>query len=447
MIQTCKVKDRCGACNTIGTEYKDTLVAKKKFVQDLYPKYQVDDCLGMENPYNYRHKVYASFASDKKGMVYAGMYAQYSHKVVSSKNCRIQSTIANRIIETMCKLATKMKIEAYNEDRGWGSLRHAYIRVSSKTNKVLLTIVIGSRELPGSKKFVKGILDAHPEIETVLLNWNDKKTSMILGDKEKVLFGKGYIMDEIDGMQFRIGSKSFYQVNPVQTELLYKTAIDLAKIQKEEEVFDACCGIGTISLLTARLAKEVVGVEINADAIRDAKMNAKLNGIENIQFFADDATNFITRLIDAPNVVFLDPPRSGMSQDFMNALKNQGASRIVYISCNPVTQARDIKNLTCAGYVVERIVPVDLFPFTDHVESIVLLVKNGTPNLNLDYKPSKNTKKQSHSKPVQKAKETNKKYPSKSAKRNNHAKRNPKEQKRVSSNSYKNKQHRANKAK
>lgn len=396
MIKTCKVKDRCGACKSVGRPYEETLLEKTEMVKQLYPKYLVEDCVGMKDPYNYRNKVYATFASDKKGMVYAGMYQQYSHKVVSSKNCKIQNTIANRIVETMCKLASEMKLEAYNEDRGWGVLRHAYIRVSQKTGKVLLTIVIAKNDLPGSKRFLSGILAAHPEIETIILNWNKENTSMILGDKERVMYGKGYITDEIDGLTFRIGSRSFYQVNPVQTEILYKTAIKLADLNKNDEVFDACCGIGTISLLTARKVHDVVGVEINEDAIRDAKMNAKLNNIQNVQFFAEDATSFIDRLLDVPSVVFLDPPRSGMSREFMDSLSKMGPKKVVYISCNPETQARDIKNLTCGGYAVEKIVPVDMFPFTEHVETIVLLVKNGTPNLNKDYKPVKSYNKKNY---------------------------------------------------
>jgi 23S rRNA (uracil1939-C5)-methyltransferase len=244
--------------------------------------------------------------------------------------------------------------------------------VSYASGDVLLVVVIGSRELPGSKHFVSEITKAHPEIRTIVLNYNHEQTSMILGKRDKVLFGRGYITDRIGDITFRISSRSFYQVNPRQTEVLYKTALDLADIREGETVLDACCGIGTISLLAAGRAEHVTGVEISPEAIRDAKSNAVNNGIENISFYATDISEFLRRINRDFDVVILDPPRSGMGEDAMKAIRNMMPDRIVYVSCNPVTQAEDLRTLKDI-YNIRKIIPVDMFPFTKHIETVCLL--------------------------------------------------------------------------
>ena len=378
MKQVCRVRKQCGGCRYMGTAYVEQLNQKRKYVQSLFPKKEVDMVIGMEDPFHYRNKVYAAFGYDRNQKLIAGMYEENSHDLVFEKNCLIQNETANRIVASLCDIAQKMKIEPYNEDTGWGVLRHAYLRVSHETGKVLLVIVIGSRELPGSKHLVQELVKANPEIETIVLNKNSKETSMVLGDWERVLYGPGFITDTIGGLQFRISSRSFYQVNPVQTEKLYAKAIEMAQINKTTTVLDACCGIGTISLLAAKRAKEVVGVEINEAAIKDAEFNAKKNNIQNVQFFCDDAENFLDRLLDKPDIVLLDPPRAGVGKRFMQSLAKMGPKRIVYISCNPKTQAEDVKEAMHNGYAVKQIVPVDLFPFTNHVETVVLLSKMNT---------------------------------------------------------------------
>ncbi|MDY2781553.1 MAG: 23S rRNA (uracil(1939)-C(5))-methyltransferase RlmD, partial [Bulleidia sp.] len=221
--------------------------------------------------------------------------------------------------------------------------------------------------------FVKELLEKEPRISSIVLNYNRKDTSLILGDTDKVLYGPGYITDTIHDIEFRISPKSFYQINPVQTEKLYSIAIELANLKKTDNVLDACCGIGTISLCAAKSVNSVTGVEISKDAIKDAIYNAKKNHINNAYFYTDDAGEFIDSLIDKPDVVFLDPPRSGMSKQAIDALIRLKTSRIVYISCNPETQARDVKQLVKEGYRISKIVPVDLFPYTKHVETVVLL--------------------------------------------------------------------------
>ena len=375
-MKYCPVSKKCGGCAYIDVPYEEQLKMKREEMRKIFRTKAVEPVLGMKDPYHYRHKIYASFARDKKtNRIYAGMYEENSHRKVPSEMCLIQHTLANEILTTICKLAESMRIETYDEDSGRGTLRHAYIRISKATNDVLLDVVIGSKGLPSSKNFVNALIKKFPQIKTIILNFNRSRTSMILGKDERVLYGPGYITDRIGGLEFRISSKSFYQVNPEQTEVLYRTALSLAKIKDTDVVLDACCGIGTISLLAAQTAKHVIGVEINPQAIRDAKNNAKHNKLLNTEFYAADAAEYIQRMNIKPDVVILDPPRSGMTLPFMHKLAQLSPDRVVYISCNPYTQVTDIEPLKKVGYQIKKIVPVDLFGFTPHVENIVLLTK------------------------------------------------------------------------
>lgn len=394
--KTCYAYKNCGGCQYMGTAYLETLFEKRKYVQSLFPNEEVSFVIGMDDPYHYRNKVYATFGYDMNGNFIAGMYGENSHELVFTPDCLIQNETANHIISSIVSIATKMKIEPYNEDENTGCLRHAYIRVSAMSGKALVVLVIGSKELPGSKQFVKELLRQNPEISSVVINWNHKDTSMILGERERVVYGTGFIEDSIGGIQFRISSKSFYQVNPIQTEKLYAKAIELAHITKEDTVLDTCCGIGTISLFAAKHAKEVVGVEINESSIKDAVFNAKKNHIDNAFFYCDDAKNFLERLLDTPDVVIMDPPRSGLGYHFMTTLSKMGPKKIVYISCNPQTQAEDISYLR--NYKINEIIPVDLFPFTKHIESICVLTKTKSPtkqNYRQDKKPYKTNNEKS----------------------------------------------------
>ena len=376
-MKYCPSAKKCGGCRNIHEQYENSLAFKQDKVNKLYAGKKVERIIGMEDPYHYRHKIYASFSQTRDGRIIAGMYEENTHRLIDSRMCLIQHARANAILQTICTVATDMKLEAYDEDRGTGTLRHAYLRVSHANQEVLVVIVIGSKDLPGSRSFVQKIVSAHPEIRTVILNWNRENTSMILGPKDKVLYGKGYIEDEIDGMVFRISAHTFYQVNPVQTEVMYSTALQYAQLKKTDTVLDMCCGIGTISLLAARKARYVLGVEVNPKSIQDAGKNAVRNHIRNAEFLAMDGEEFIHELLDTPDVVFLDPPRSGFSGSFMQALEKLGPQKIVYVSCNPVTQARDLKVIE-SNYRIEKIQPVDNFPFTSELECIVSLTRKNT---------------------------------------------------------------------
>ena len=375
MMKKCPVSKKCGGCRLLQVPYSEQLLQKRKYVRDLFPGADVQKVIGMDDPYHYRHKIYCAFGYDRDQKVRAGLFEERSHRIVYTTSCLIQHTGANRLISDLCKYCDMLKIEPYEEDTEKGQLRYAYIRVSHKTGKMLLTLVIGSKFLPNEKVLLQMIRKDHPEVETVVLNFNRGHDSMVLGQRERVLYGKGRIEDEIDGVKFSISSKSFYQVNPVQTEVLYKTALDLAGIRKTDNVLDVCCGIGTISLLAARRAAFVLGVEINPRAIMDAKRNAELNHLDNIEFVAMDAEAFMERLGERPDIVFLDPPRSGMSEKTLTALGKLAPSKIVYISCNPETQARDTKFLRKSGYRIRTIVPVDQFCFTNGVETVALLTR------------------------------------------------------------------------
>ena len=373
MSVKCEAFGRCGGCAYLNMDYKDQLERKCHYVQGLFGGIKAEPVIGMSDPMHYRHKVYSSFGMDQKKHLVSGLYEESTHKLVQVKNCLIQNETANRIICSVTDIASGMHIEAFDERTGRGVLRHLYIRVSHSTGKVLLVIIIGSRDLPGSKTFIHRIIEENPEVESIVLNWNNYYTSLVLGRREKVLYGNGFIEDELLGLKFQISSRSFFQVNPVQTETLYKTALQLAEIDSSKNVLDACCGIGTISLSAAGLAKSVTGVEIVPEAIQDAKHNAEINHISNIKFICADAEQFLKENSDYFHIAVLDPPRAGFSEEFLRLLAKKKPERIVYISCEPATQARDTKQLRKNGYLISKIQPVDMFPFTKHVECVTLM--------------------------------------------------------------------------
>ena len=341
----------------------------------LFPDQNVDMVLGMEDPFHYRHKVYASFRRKKDGHLTVGLYQEGTHHIVSTDQCLIQNETANAIIRDFTQIADEMKLTAYHEDTGTGILRHLYLRVSRAEGTVLLVIVIGQKVLPGSKKLVGRLTAMHPEIASVVVSQNRRRTSMVLGDRETVIYGPGFIFDEISGIRFRISPQSFFQVNPVQTEVLYRTALDLAEIKETDSVLDLCCGIGTITLLAAKQAKQVTGIEVVPQAIQDAKGNARHNNIRNARFVCADIASYLKEHPVTQQVVIADPPRAGLGPDVSHALGNSKAAKIVYVSCNPVTQKEDIEILKEYGYSVQRIIPVDMFCFTEHIETVVLLIK------------------------------------------------------------------------
>ena len=375
----CKVAKKCGGCQYQGVLYEKQLSEKQKAVRQLMqPFCKTAEITGMQDPYHYRNKVHAVFARKKDGTIISGVYEEGTHRVVPVEACQIEDEKADAIINDIRGLLKSFKIKTYNEDTGYGLLRHVLIRRGFTTGEIMVVLVLGSPVMPSKNNFVKALRKLHPEITTVVLNVNDKRTSMVLGDRETTIYGKGYIEDVLCGLTFRISSKSFYQINPVQTEKLYGKAMELAGLTGKERVIDAYCGIGTIGMVAAKSAKEVIGVELNPDAVRDAIKNAKRNQMKNIRFYQDDAGRFMEKMAakgEKADVVFMDPPRSGSTEQFMKSAVTLAPQKIVYISCDPQTQARDLKYLTKHGYKAMGAYPYDMFPFTKHAENIVLLVK------------------------------------------------------------------------
>lgn len=379
-IAACKAAKKCGGCQYQGIPYEKQLQDKQKAVRQLMQSFcKTTEITGMKDPYHYRNKVHAVFARKKDGTIISGVYEEGTHRVVPVEACQIEDEKADAIINDIRGLLKSFKIKIYNEDTGYGLLRHVLIRRGFSTGEIMVVLVLGSPVMPSKNNFVKALRKLHPEITTVVLNVNDKRTSMVLGDRETTIYGKGYIEDVLCGLKFRISSKSFYQINPVQTEKLYGKAMELAGLSGTERVIDAYCGIGTIGMVAAKSAKEVIGVELNPDAVRDAVKNAKHNQMKNIRFYQEDAGRFMEKMAalgEKADVVFMDPPRSGSTEQFMKSVVTLAPKKIVYISCDPQTQARDLKYLTRHGYKAMGDYPYDMFPFTKHAENIVLLTKN-----------------------------------------------------------------------
>ena len=320
--------------------------------------------------------MHSVFDRDRKGNVISGTYKEGTHFLVSVDTCLLENEKADDIIRTIRRLLPSFKIKTYDEDTGYGLLRHVLIRVSHATGQIMVVLVLSSPILPSKNNFVKALRKEHPEISTVVVNVNDKKTSMVLGEKDQVVYGPGYIEDTLCGKTFKISPKSFYQVNPVQTEKLYGKALEYAGLTGKETVLDAYCGTGTIGLIASDLAKKVIGVELNKDAVKDAIVNAKRNGVKNAQFYQKDAGEFMVQLAesgDKVDVVFMDPPRSGSSEQFLASLVKLSPEKVVYVSCNPETMVRDLKYLTARGYLVKKAVGVDMFPNTVEIEAVALL--------------------------------------------------------------------------
>ena len=378
-VTKCSVSKKCGSCQYQGVPYKEQLAAKQKRMKKLLGKFaNVKPIMGMDDPFYYRNKVHAVFDRDKKGNIICGTYEAKTHKVVPIEECMIEDKISQEIIRTIRDMLKSFRIKTYDEDTGYGLLRHVLVRRGFSTDEIMVVLVIGSPIFPSKNNFVKALRKKYPQITTVVLNVNDKKTSMVLGERDIVIYGKGYIRDTLCGCTFRISPQSFYQVNPVQTEILYKTAIEYAGLGRKETVIDAYCGTGTIGLVAAKRAKNVIGVELNPDAVRDARINAKENKITNARFYQGDAGEFMENMAENgehADVVFMDPPRTGSDKKFMSSVIKLNPSRIVYISCGPETLARDLEYLTKHGYDVRKIQPVDMFSFTDHCENICLLTK------------------------------------------------------------------------
>ena len=428
----CPYAKKCGGCDYQGMPYEKQLKEKQAYVQKQVGNFcKVLPILGMDEPYHYRNKVHAVFDIEKKrgsrpgargngkaangkqgnskngrfaakpapGGIISGVYKAGTHEVINIDACQIEDELSSAIIRDIRGLLHSFKIKTYDEDTGYGLLRHVLVRRGFHSGEVMVVLVLGSPVLPSKNHFVKALRELHPEISTVIVNVNDKRTSMVLGDKESVIYGKGYIEDTLCGCTFRISPKSFYQVNPVQTELLYGKAIAYAALTGNETVVDAYCGTGTIGIIAAKSAKKVIGVELNRDAVRDAVKNAKCNNVKNIDFYNADAGQFMVEMAeyradakagekngaDEVDVVFMDPPRAGSDEAFLSSVVTLAPKRVVYVSCNPETLARDLLYLTKHGYRAQECQPVDMFPWTKHVETVCQLVlRKPAVHINID---------------------------------------------------------------
>lgn len=411
----CPVQKRCGGCQLLSLPYEEQLSRKQAEIHMLFDELSnrsTEFCpiAGMDEPYYYRNKVTSPYVLGKKlpakgtqsnsGSVkksfnkkrparyeiLCGMYAQGTHKIVPTDECLLENRTAKKVILTIKQLMQRYHMEPYNEDKGTGFLRHAIVRVGHTSGEMLVTLVTNKPEFSGSKNFCHELVKRVPEVTTIVQNINTRITNAILGQDEKTLYGPGFILDELCGLSFRISSHSFYQVNSTQTEVLYRKAIEMAQLTGKETVLDAYCGTGTIGLVAAKglpdnphaHAAKVIGVDNIGSAIKDARNNAKHNGLDNANFVTDDAGRFMVEQshsgLDVDTLI-MDPPRAGASLDFLKATCTLDPYRIVYISCNPKTQKRDVSFLLKHGYVLTRVQPVDMFPHTEHTENICLLVK------------------------------------------------------------------------
>ena len=374
----CKVCTICGGCQYQQLDYKAQLDIKTKRVKDALTRIahlkdmNINKCLGMDNPYNYRNKIQMPFGKDKKGNVVYGFYKENSHEIIPIKECQIEDKRAASILWDIKELVKKYRIPVYNEDNGSGLLRYVLIRTSYHFKELMVVLVVTHLNFPGQRNLIDELTKLHPEITTVVENENSRHTNVILGNKEKVLFGRGSIKDSILGLTFEISASSFYQVNPIQVEILYKTALDLVDISKNQIVLDAYSGVGTIGLIASKNAKQVISVEINKSAHYNAIENAKRNNVSNIEFYCGDAGEFINNYDKQLDIVIMDPPRKGSDEKFLSTLVNRKIEQIIYVSCDPETLARDLLYLS-DYYKVDYVQPVDMFPMTCHVETVACL--------------------------------------------------------------------------
>lgn len=374
----CKVCTACGGCQLQQLAYPAQLEYKTNRVKESLKRIahldvEVKPCLGMDNPYNYRNKIQVPLGVDKKRNIISGFYKERSHEIIAIDECFIEDKRAHPIIKSLKVLMKKTHIEPYNEDTRMGVIRHVLIRTSHTTPDLMVVLVVNRPNFEGQRNLIKALTQANPEITTIVENVNTRQTNVILGEKNYVLFGKGFIEDTLLGVKFKISASSFYQVNPLQTEVLYKEAIKAAKLTKDDVLLDAYSGVGTIGLIMAKYVKEVLSVEINQFAVKDGINNARQNGINNVTFICDDASKYINNSEDKLDIVIMDPPRNGSDDVFLSALLNKQPNRIVYISCNPETLARDLMVLS-KKYKVESVQPVDMFPMSSHVETVCALM-------------------------------------------------------------------------
>lgn len=377
----CSTYKRCGGCNLRHIKYEETLKMKQNAVQSLVNKtlqnkIKVQYTVGMENPFHYRNKAQYPFGINNDGEPVIGVFANRTHEVIPVEKCLIQNSQSEAIAKFVLEFIKRNKISIYDEKTGNGLFRHIVIKVGIQTGQIMCILVVNGKSIPKEKELVEALSIKFPQIKTIVKNINMKNTNVILGQENINIYGDGYIEDRLGDYTFKISPLSFYQVNPVQAEKLYNLGVEMAQISKEDVVFDLYCGIGTISLFMAKYAKKVYGIEIVKEAVEAARENAILNGVTNTEFFAGDVEIVLDELINKQGVkadiVMIDPPRKGLDRNSINNILMIKPKKIVYISCNPATLVRDLAEFE-DWYEVGNIVPVDMFPFTSHVEVVAVL--------------------------------------------------------------------------
>ncbi|MBE6688096.1 MAG: 23S rRNA (uracil(1939)-C(5))-methyltransferase RlmD [Ruminococcaceae bacterium] len=372
---TCTSYKKCGGCQ-LDVPYKQQLSYKQKTIIKMLGRYcRVSHIIGMENPNNYRCKVSAAFGYTR-GQVICGVWQSSSGKIVQVGQCNLEDERAASIIKTIKRLLPVFNLRTYDEVSQKGFLRFVTVRVGKATGEILVALGTGNGKFPAKKDFVNALVRECPYITTVTQNVSTDKLNLMLGKKENVLYGRGFVTDNLCGRSFCISARSFFQINPIQTEKLYSIAVDFAGLDGTQTVIDAYCGVGTIGIIAASKAKKVTAVELNSDAAKNALENVKLNGIENMDVLTGDAGEFMKKMAkngEKADVVFTDPPRAGCTKQFLKSLIELAPQKIVYVSCNPETLSRDLYFLTNNGYSAEKIQPVDMFPNTKHVECVVQL--------------------------------------------------------------------------
>lgn len=381
----CSTYKRCGGCNLRHVKYESTLLMKQAAVQSLVNKtlknkISVSNVIGMKEPYHYRNKAQYPIGLDKNNNVVTGIFAERTHDIIEMHECFIQNKISQDIAKKVVEFIRKNNISVYDEKTGKGLFRHVVVRVGVKSNQIMCILVINGNKIPKEQELAKFLLDEFPNITTIVKNVNMKNTNVILGYENESIYGSGVIEDKLGEYTFKISPLSFYQINPVQTEVLYRTAIDMANLQGNEVAVDLYCGIGTISLFLSKYVNKVYGIEIVPQAIDDAKQNAEINGVTNTEFLVGDVEFAFDDLLNKrkviPDVVFVDPPRKGLDNNTIYNILRVCPPKVVYISCNPSTLVRDLAKLE-EKYVIGNIQPVDMFPWTSHVETIsILTLKN-----------------------------------------------------------------------
>lgn len=375
----CRYQGNCGGCQFMHINYVYELKLKESYLNDLFksitgiPKIEVIPSFLEQH---YRNKSQMSYKLSKQKNVVCGFYEEFSHRIVPVQNCMLQAQASNLVIEELNKILSKHKIQPYDEKTRKGILRHVFVRYGFQTKELMLIIVTNGEMFPGRNNVIKDLLKCQLPIKTIIQNYNARDTSIVLGNKYKVLYGPGYIFENVGNFKFKISPNSFFQVNSLGMKTLYELALSKANIQKNEIVLDAYCGVGTISIFASVYAKQVIGVELNKQAIEDAKTNARINKIDNIDFICDDATNYITMAAKNKmklDVLILDPPREGSTKQFIHAVGLLKPKKVIYISCNPETLKRDLFLFSENNYQIKNITGVDIFSKTKHIEVITLL--------------------------------------------------------------------------